>query len=70
MSRLSRFAVITSRHPSPLISRSAAAPKPFAPKRSQSAERSHLGTPHPTTPLPGSKPVNAAAVMLAASKVF
>eukprot|EP00268_Persea_americana_P026622 TRINITY_DN2607_c0_g2_i1.p1 TRINITY_DN2607_c0_g2~~TRINITY_DN2607_c0_g2_i1.p1 ORF type:complete len:651 (+),score=128.46 TRINITY_DN2607_c0_g2_i1:309-2261(+) len=60
----------STRQPSPHISRSAAAPKPFAPKRSQSAERSRPGTPRPTTPLPDSKPANAAAAMPTASKVL
>ncbi|KAJ8640426.1 hypothetical protein MRB53_017120 [Persea americana] len=56
------------RHPSPLIPRSAAAPKPFAPKRSQSVEWSRQWKPRPTTSLPDSKPVNVVATMSAASK--
>ncbi|XXG65210.1 hypothetical protein AAC387_Pa05g2972 [Persea americana] len=58
------------RHPSPLIPLSAAAPEPFAPKRSQSVEWSRQWKPRPTTSLPDSKPVNVAAAMSAASKVF
>ncbi|KAF8404905.1 hypothetical protein HHK36_009800 [Tetracentron sinense] len=60
------------RCPSPLVSRAATTPLPAnaAIKRSQSVDRRRPVTPRPTTPLPNSRPSNAAEVSVASKVLF